>query len=132
MAAWSNAVAAPAPARPRKKVERRPQEAPAARPRATARPRGHARRLRGGILWIVGVAGLLAGVVALNVAVLQLNMRVDKLDRERTQLQAQNQALQSQLASAAAAHRIQERAARLGLQPASAQDTTFVQLTPGR
>jgi cell division protein FtsB len=56
-------------------------------------------------------------------------MRLDKLDRERTQLRAQNQALQSQLASAAAAPRIQAKAARLGLHQATPQDTGYVELT---
>ncbi|MFN2629008.1 MAG: hypothetical protein ABR569_10280 [Gaiellaceae bacterium] len=71
---------------------------------------------------------LLAGVVALNVGVLRLNMHVDKLNQERQQLRARNAALASQLSSAAAAGQIQARAVRLGLVPASAQDTTYVDL----
>lgn len=125
MAAWSNAaVAAPAPAR-RSREQGRPSTA-----RPSARPRRQARRLRGGIVWIAALGILLAGIVALNVAVLRLNMRVDKLDRQRTQLRAENAALQSQLASAAAAPRIQAKVVRLGLHQATPQDTRYLRLTP--
>jgi cell division protein FtsL len=123
MATWSPtaaSVAAPA---------RRPRERPA--PAAARRPTASARRrpLRGGIFWIALLGVLLAGVVALNVGVLRLNMGLDKLDRQRTDLRAENAALQSQLSSAAAAPRLQARAVKLGLAPASAQDTSYVRLT---
>jgi hypothetical protein len=105
--------------------------APAKREAARPRPRPVAARrpLRGGIFWIVVLGILLTGVVALNVGVLRLNMTLDNLDRERTQLRAENAALQSQLSSAVAAPRLQARASRLGLVPASAEDTTYVRLT---
>jgi hypothetical protein len=120
VAAWSNtaaAVAAPAP--------RKARTGAAARPRAVSRQR----RLNRGIAWIVLLGVLLTGVVALSVGVLRLNMHLDKLDQERTQLRAQNAALQSRLSSGAAVGLLQAKAAHLGLVPAAAQDTTFVQLT---
>jgi cell division protein FtsL len=117
MASWSpTAATVAAPAR---------SEVPRARPQRVA----SRRPLRGGIFWIVLLAILLTGVVALNVGVLRLNMTLDNLDRERTQLRAENAALQSQLSSAVAAPRLQARASRLGLVPASAEDTTYVRLT---
>lgn len=130
MAAWSNSAVAPAPSR-----RAREQARPAARPRKQARPAARQRvqkekrRLTGGILWITVLGLLFAGVVALNVAVLRLNMQVDRLDQQRTQLRDENAALQSELAGAAAAPRLQARASKLGLHQASAQDTTYVQLT---
>ena len=48
------------------------------RPRAASKRR----RIDRGVLWIAGLAVLLAGVVAVNVAVLQLNVRLDELGRE--------------------------------------------------
>jgi hypothetical protein len=93
------------------------------------RPISQRRRLRGGIAWIVVFAVLLTGVVALNVAVLRLNMRVDSVDKQRTDLRAEIAALQSQLSSAEAAPLIQAQAAKLGLVPASSQDTSYVTLT---
>lgn len=79
--------------------------------------------------WIVVLATLLAGIVALNVAVLQLNVRLSSLSRERTGLRSENAAIQSQLSSAAAAPRIQALAhKRLGLVPAPADATTYVEL----
>ncbi len=96
----------------------------AARP--VARPRAF-----GGVLWIVLFGALLAGVVAVNVAVLQLNVRLDGLGRERIQLRADNARLSSQLSSAAAAARIEAQARqRLGLVPADANTTAYVQLAP--
>jgi len=103
---------------PRPQVRRKP--AAAARPRAF-----------GGVLWIVLFGVLLAGVVAVNVAVLQLNVRLDELGRERIQLRADNARLSSQLSSAAAAARIEAQARqRLGLVPADANTTAYVQLAP--
>jgi cell division protein FtsL len=105
-------------------------EAPAARPR----PRAVAGRrpvnpLRSGVTWIVVLAALLAGVVALNVAVLQLNVKLSSLSRERASLRSDNALLSSQLSSDTAAPRIQSLAhRRLGLVPAPANATTFVDL----
>ncbi len=102
----------------------RPRRKAAARP--VARPRAF-----GGVLWIVVLGALLGGVVAVNVAVLQLNVRLDGLGRERIQLRADNARLSSQLSSAAAAARIEAQARqRLGLVPADANTTAYVQLVP--
>ncbi|HWG56095.1 MAG TPA: hypothetical protein VNT58_06180 [Gaiellaceae bacterium] len=84
-------------------------------------------------MWIVLAGALLAGVVAINVAVLQLNVRLDELGRERTELRDDNARLRSQLSSASAAARIEGQArARLGLVPADAATTSYVDLTPKR
>ena len=105
---------------PRPRVRKKAAARPAARPRAF-----------GGVLWIVLFGVLLAGVVAVNVAVLQLNVRLDELGRERIQLRADNARLSSQLSSAAAAARIEAEARkRLGLVPADANTTAYVQLAP--
>ena len=109
-------VATPAPARPR----------PA--------PRAHdQRRVAGGVVWIVVAAILLSGLVALNVAVLQLNVELDGLSRERSVLQGERAALEAQLASAAAAPRIQARARKeLGLVPADQSQTRYLDLSRPR
>ena len=117
-------------------------EAPARRARTPVSPapraavRQRARRsagVRGGVVWIVMVAALLAGVVAMNVAVLRLNVRLDELGRERASLQAQNAALASQLSSAASLARIETLARkRLGLVPADPSQTLYVRLAPRR
>jgi cell division protein FtsL len=114
----------PVPAPPR----RRPR--PAAQPavRRTPRTRASGRRLTGGIVWISVFAVLLTGVVALNVAVLRTNMSVSKLDRQELQLRAENQALSSQVSSAASARRIEATARKLGLVPAPATDTSYLDL----
>jgi cell division protein FtsL len=101
--------------------------APVRRPRAVPRVRPQ-RRLRGGIAWIAVFAVVLAGVVALNVAVLRVNMSVSRLDREQLELQAQNAALASNVSSAASAQRIEQAAHRLGLVPAPASDTSYIDL----
>ena len=95
-------------------------------------PRRRTRRhVSSGVAWIVVFGVLLAGVVAINVAVLQANIRLDKLGRERTQLRAENAALQSQVSAAAAGPRITGLAAReLGLQPADADHTSYVEIAP--
>ena len=105
---------------------------PRLRPRRQAATRTVARpRAFGGVLWIVLFGVLLAGVVAVNVAVLQLNVRLDELGRERIQLRADNARLSSQLSSAAAAARIEAEARRrLGLVPADANTTAYLQLAP--
>ena len=71
---------------------------------------------------------LLTGVVALNVAVLRTNMTVSKLDKKELQLRAENAALASQVSSAASARRIEATARKLGLVPAQATDTSYLDL----
>jgi cell division protein FtsL len=106
--------AAPAPPRPRP------------RPRAERRP-----RVASGVVWIAVIGVLLAGVVFMNLAVLRLNIRLDQLGRDRARLRADNAELASQLSSAQAAARIQALARKeLGVQPALAQETTYVPLKP--
>ena len=112
-------VAAPAPAR-------RPRPRPQSVPRARRRTQGL--RLTGGIFWISAFAVLLAGVVALNVAVLRVNMNVNDLSKQQSDLQAQNQALASQLSSAGSSIRIEQAARKLGLVPAPAADTSYLDL----
>jgi hypothetical protein len=82
---------------------------PVARPRRRA---AHARRSRGGILWIAIGGILLAGVVFVNVAVLQLNLGLDRANGDRSKLRADIAALQSQLSTELASQRIQSRAAQ--------------------
>jgi len=102
-----------------------------ARPRPRASAERHP-RITGGVIWIVVIGALLAGVVAVNVAVLRLNISLDKSGRERTRLRADIQSLASQVSSAQAAGRIQAQAQRdLGVVPADASNTTFVQLSAG-
>src|SRR3954468_9074533 len=96
------------------------------RPRAVPRVRTQGRRLTGGIVWISAFAVLLVGVVALNVAVLRLNMALDDLNKQQVDLQAQNQALASQVSSAGSSLRIEQVARRLGLVPAPASDTGYL------
>jgi hypothetical protein len=98
------------------------------RPRAVTRPRAQGRRLTGGIAWISAFAVLLAGVVALNVAVLRVNMALDDLNTKQVDLQAQNQALASRVSSAGSSLRIEQTARRLGLVPAPATDTSYLDL----
>jgi cell division protein FtsL len=83
------------------------------------------------VLWIAVIGVLLAGVVFMNVAVLRLNIRLDQVGRDRARLRADNAQLASQLSSAQAAARIQALAQRkLGVQPALAQETTYITLKP--
>ena len=116
----SEAVAVPAP-------RRRPAPAPRARTRARARKKSF--RVTAGVVWICAFALLLAGVVAVNVAVLRANVAVDNLDKQELQLQAENQALASQVSSADASIRIEQTARRFGLVPASASDTSYIDLS---
>jgi cell division protein FtsL len=111
-------VAAPPVRRPRSRAEARP------RPRR----RAQGLRLSGGILWISAFAVLLAGVVALNVAVLRVNMSVGNLDKQQVDLQAQNQTLASEVSSAGSSLLIERTARRLGLVPAPAADTSYLDL----
>jgi cell division protein FtsL len=118
MAAWTAAA----------RAERAPAQR--ARPRAVSRPRAQ-RRVTGGVLWIAVLAVLLAGVVAMNVAVLRLNMTLDRLGRERADLRAANSELTSRISSNAAAPRIEAIAARrLGLVPATPDQTSYVRIGP--
>jgi len=117
---WFAPDVAPPPARPARAARRAP------RPRPRTRPRG--RRVTGGIVWISAFAVLLAGVVAINVAVLRVNMRLNDLNQQQLQLQAQNQTLASNVSSAASSLRIEQIAQRLGLRPASAADTSYLNL----
>ena len=116
---WFAAEAAPAPA---------PVRTRTARPKARAGAQRRPRRLTGGIIWISAFALLLAGVVAVNVAVLRANVAVDKLDRTELQLQSENAALASQVSSANASIRIERTARQMGLVPAPAADTSYVDL----
>ena len=79
-------------------------------------------------MWISAFAVLLAGVVAINVAVLRVNMRLNDLNQEQLQLQAQNQSLASNVSSNASSLRIEQIAQRLGLVPAPAADTSYLNL----
>jgi len=115
---WFTEEVAPAPVR----------RAPRARPRAVLRARREGRRLTGGIVWISTFAVLLAGVVALNVAVLRTNMALNELNKQQLELQAQNATLASQLSSAGSSLRIEQTAHRLGLVPAQAADTSYLNL----
>jgi cell division protein FtsL len=108
---------------------RQPDPRPA-RPRRAARPRARP-LVAGGVLWIVLVAALLAGIVALNVAVLRLNVEVERLDGQRDKLTSKRDALQTELSTAAAGGRIEERAVgRLGL--VAPESTTYLELKPRR
>ena len=105
---------------------RRPRSRAGARPRPRRRAQGL--RLSGGILWISAFAVLLAGVVALNVAVLRVNMNVGNLNKQQVDLQAQNQTLASEVSSAGSSLLIERTARRLGLVPAPAADTSYLDL----
>jgi cell division protein FtsL len=112
----------PGPARARPKSRPRPRPAPKAR-------RAPRNRVAGGAVWIGLVAFLLSGVVALNVAVLRLNVRFEELGQERSKLRADNAELGSEIASRAAAARIQGIArGRLGLVPAAPDQWTYLDL----
>jgi len=107
-------------------VDASPRPRPRPRPRAERRP-----RVANGVVWICVIGALLAGVVFMNVAVLRLNIQLDKLGRDRTRLKADNAELASQLSSAQGAARIQALAQReLGVEPALAQETTYLKLKP--
>jgi cell division protein FtsL len=129
MAAWAdNAARAHAPAAPRARPRPRPAAKPASRPRTRQRVAPV-----GGVLWIALLAALLGGIVALNVAVLQANVRLDELAKERAELQGANAALSSQLSTAGATPQVEALARqRLGLEPATPEQTTYVELKPRR
>jgi hypothetical protein len=71
---------------------------------------------------------LLAGVVALTVAVLPLNAQYEELGRERAMGRADNAELASEIASRAAAARIQDLARGSGLVPAAPDQWTYLDL----
>src|SRR6266550_6531524 len=118
-------VAEPVPA-PRRR------RAAAQRPAAPVRSRRKPvqRRVRAHIVWMILFALFLAGVVAVNVAVLRAHVAVAKLDDKRAKLEAGNQALASQLSAIDSAPRIEAAARRLGLIPASAGNTSYLDLAP--
>lgn len=109
-------------------AEAAPVAVPVRRPRAKPRARRRSRRVTPGILWISAFALLLAGIVAVNVAVLRANVAVGKLDKQQMQLQSENEALASQVSSADASIRIERTARAFGLVPASAADTSYIDL----
>lgn len=85
----------------------------------------------GGVLWIVGVAALLAGVVAINVFVLRLNVELDGLRHTRAEIKAEIATTRAQLSSASANARIEtEAASKLGLVEADPNATTYLRLDP--
>ena len=84
---------------------------------------------RGGVLWIVLIAALLAGVVAINVAVLRLNLQLDQSGGERTDLKNDIAGLRAEVSTAAATGRIERLAqGELGLREVQPEDTTYIQL----
>lgn len=116
-------VPAPAPSRRRRVRERPGVAAPVRR-----RPRRAHRRVRGHIAWMTAFAVLLAGVVAVNVAVLRAHVAVTRLEDQQAHLHAQNEALASRLSAASSAPQVEAAAHRLGLVPAAAADTTYLDL----
>ena len=89
------------------------------------------RAFTGGVLWIVGVAALLAGVVAINVFVLRLNVELDGLRHTRAEIKAEIATTRAQLSSASANARIEtEAASKLGLVEADPNATTYLRLDP--
>jgi cell division protein FtsL len=105
---FSEAVATPVPrTRTRTNAKPRPKAATKPRPKAKRRP-----RTRGGIVWIVACAIVLAGVVFVNLAVLRLNLQLDSATQQRSKLRAENASLASALSSSLASPRIQSLARR--------------------
>jgi cell division protein FtsL len=119
---WFGSTAVADPPVPRR---RRPRPVAAPEPRRRARS---GRRVTGWILWISVFAVLLAGIVAMNVAVLRANIAVNKLNSRETQLQEENAALASQVSAASSSLRIESAARKLGLVPAPASDTSYLDL----
>lgn len=98
---------------------------------ALRRARAGRSAFTGGVLWIVGVAALLAGVVAINVFVLRLNVELDDLRRTRAEIKAEIATTRAQLSSASANARIETQAAsKLGLVEADPNATTYLELDP--
>jgi cell division protein FtsL len=117
---------------PQPRVSQAPATVDGPRRRVRPQPRTERRpHVAGGVIWIVAIGVLLAGVVFMNLAVLRLNIRLDQLGRDRTRLRADTAQLASQLSSAQAAARIQALARKeLGVEPALAQETTYIRLKP--
>ena len=98
---------------------------------ALRRARAGRSAFTGGVLWIVGVAALLAGVVAINVFVLRLNVELDGLRHTRAEIKAEIATTRAQLSSASANARIEtEAASKLGLVEADPNATTYLRLDP--
>ena len=113
-----------APRRQRRSTARR-----SAAPPVRSRRRPTERRVRAPIVWMILFALLLSGVVAVNVAVLRAHVAVSQLDQQRAKLQAQNHALALRLSAASSAPRIERTARQLGLVQASADNTSYLDLT---
>ena len=83
----------------------------------------------GGVLWIVGIAVLLAGVVAINILVLRLTVELDDLRRTRAELRAEIATTRAQLSSASSNATIENEAStKLGLVEADPNATTYLRL----
>jgi cell division protein FtsL len=96
---------------------------------ALRRARAGRSAFRGGVVWIVLVAVLLAGVVAVNVLVLRLNVQLDDLRHDRAELKAEIASTRAQLSSASANARIEtEASTKLGLVEADPNATTYLRL----
>ena len=104
------------------------QTAPSRRTRR-ARRTGLRGAFTSGVVWIVGVAALLAGVVVINVLALRLNVELDELRRTRAELKAEIATTRAQLSTASANERIVDDAAtKLGLVEHDPNATTTVRL----
>lgn len=104
------------------------QTAPSRRARRTRRT-GVRGAFTSGVVWIVGVAALLAGVVVINVLALRLNVELDELRRTRAELKAEIATTRAQLSTASANERIVDDAAtKLGLVEYDPNATTTVRL----
>jgi len=112
---------------PAKRPVRRTTKRPASSVRSRRKPTQ--RRLRSHIVWMILFALLLSGVVAVNVAVLRAHVAVSRLDQQRAKLQARNHALALELSAASSPPRIERAARQLGFVQASADDTSYLDLT---
>lgn len=127
MASWS----AQAVARPARVAQPRPRQAPRPRPRpvprAAPRPRPRTRpRVAGGILWIAGVAALLAGIVALNVLSLSLTSDSGRLTERSESVAQDNTVLRARLAKQLSSRRVESIAASLGLQVPDPREIVYL------
>jgi len=95
----------------------------------TRRARAARGTFTGGVVWIAGIAALLAGVVAINILVLRLNVELDDLRRTRADLKAEIATTRAQLSSASSNARIEtEAASKLGLVESDPNATTYLRL----
>jgi cell division protein FtsL len=117
------------PATPSRRPSRRTGQRAA--PSVRSRRKPTQRRLRAHIVWMILFALLLSGIVAVNVAVLRAHVAVSRLDQQRAKLQARNHALASELSAASSAPQIVRAARQLGLVQASADNTSYLDLTSG-